>query len=273
MRASGGWEVLNLTLSRGQKCYEDHTLGGHCVSLPRGWKTLNGNIQVKAEHSCVLVPNTLDGGVMVPIITKETMSIYKGCSAWYATFNAGFVQLCMTLMLVGQESWLLFKKRARRVRVSLVTIGTGHLPARWMRFLFGRDGIISLVNLRELVFPVLSEVDSWMPGVHEFFGRAPRLERAMLLDWRGSHQNFDYVTPVPDISCLHYPTVFVPLAYTDRYEVRRALVPKKTKVNAVDTAISMLDWTRRMVDTSSRLEVVLIMNATSVVDGKGIQVA
>ncbi len=158
-----------------------------------------------------------------------------------------------------------------------------------MRFLFGTDGVISLENLREMVFPVISEVDSWMPGVHELFGRAPRLERAMLLDWRGSHQNFDRewclfsfylsnlsqdVTPVPDISCLRFLTVFVPLAYTDRYEVRRALVPKKTKVNAVDTAISVLDWTRRMLDTSSRLEeTVLIVNASSVVDGEGMRAA
>ncbi len=61
-------------------------------------------------------------------------------------------------------------------------VGIGHLHARWMRFLFGREGIISLEKLRELVFPVASEVDSWMPGAHELFGRAPRLETAMLLD-------------------------------------------------------------------------------------------
>ncbi len=70
-------------------------------------------------------------------------------------------------------------------------VGIGHLRARWMRFLFGREGVISLENLRELVFPVTSEVNSWMPGVHELFERAPRLETAMLLDWRGSHQNLD----------------------------------------------------------------------------------
>ncbi|SJK99167.1 uncharacterized protein ARMOST_02455 [Armillaria ostoyae] len=52
----------------------------------------------------------------------------------------------------------------------------GYLWARWMCFLFGRDGVISLENLRELVFPVTSEVDNWMSGVHELFGRAPRLE-------------------------------------------------------------------------------------------------
>ncbi|KAK0203310.1 hypothetical protein DFS33DRAFT_784380 [Desarmillaria ectypa] len=70
-------------------------------------------------------------------------------------------------------------------------VGSGNLRARWMRYLFGREGAISLENLRELVFPVTSEVDSWMPGVHEIFRRAQRLERAMLLDWRGSSQNLD----------------------------------------------------------------------------------
>ncbi|SJK99162.1 uncharacterized protein ARMOST_02450 [Armillaria ostoyae] len=148
-------------------------------------------------------------------------------------------------------------------------VGIGHLRARWMRFLFGRDGVISLENLKELVFPVTSEVDSWMPGVHELFSRAPRLERVMLLDWRGSHQNLDHITPVPDISHLRSLTVFVPLAYTDRYEVRRALVHRNTKVDTVDTAISALDWTRRMLDTGTRLaDVVLIVNASSVVDGE-----
>ncbi|PBK60731.1 hypothetical protein ARMSODRAFT_688309 [Armillaria solidipes] len=148
-------------------------------------------------------------------------------------------------------------------------VGTGHLRARWMRFLFWRDGVISLENLKELVFPVTSEVDSWMPGVHELFGRAPRLETAMLLDWRGSHQNLDHITPVPDISHLRSLTVFVPLAYTDRYEVRRAPAHKNTKIDMVDTAISALDWTRRMLDTGTRLEeVVLIVNASSVVDGE-----
>ncbi len=75
--------------------------------------------------------------------------------------------------------------------LEMLKVGIGHLRVRWMRFLFGRDGVISLKNLKELVFPVTSEVDSWMPGVHELFGRAPRLERVMLLDWRGSHQNLD----------------------------------------------------------------------------------
>ncbi len=49
-------------------------------------------------------------------------------------------------------------------------VGIGHLRTRWMRFLFGRDGVISLEGLKELVFPVTSEVDSWMPGVHELLG-------------------------------------------------------------------------------------------------------
>ncbi|KAK0237391.1 hypothetical protein EDD85DRAFT_542272 [Armillaria nabsnona] len=153
-------------------------------------------------------------------------------------------------------------------------VGVGHLRARWMRFLFGRDGVISLANLRGLVFPVTSEVDSWMPGVHELFGRAPRLERAMLLDWRGSHQNLDHITPIPDISNLRSLAVFVPLAYTDRYEVRRALVPKNTKVDTADTAICALDWTRRMLDTGTRLEeAALIVNASSVVDNEGVRAA
>ncbi|KAK0435314.1 hypothetical protein EV421DRAFT_1908789 [Armillaria borealis] len=83
------------------------------------------------------------------------------------------------------------------------------------------------------------------------FDRAPRLETSMLLDWRGSHQNLDHITP------------------TDRYEVRRALVPKNTKVDTADT-IPALDWTRRMPDTGTRLEeVVLIARASSVVDDKG----
>ncbi|KAK0472240.1 hypothetical protein IW261DRAFT_1424461 [Armillaria novae-zelandiae] len=148
-------------------------------------------------------------------------------------------------------------------------VGTGNLRPRWMRFLFGRDGVISLENLRELVFPVTSEVDSWMPGVHELVGRAPRLESAMLLDWRGSHQNLDHITPVPDIGHLRCLTVFIPLAYTDRYEVRRALIPKNTKVNMADTTITALDWTRRMLDTGPRLEkAVIIVNASSMVDGE-----
>ncbi|KAK0237412.1 hypothetical protein EDD85DRAFT_830063 [Armillaria nabsnona] len=153
-------------------------------------------------------------------------------------------------------------------------VGIGHLRARWMRFLFGRDGVMSLENLRELVFPVTSEVGSWMPGVHEVVQQAPRLETAMLLDWRGSHQNLDHITPIPDISHLRFLTVFVPLAYTDRYEVHRALVPKNTKVDTADTAISALDWTRRMLDTGSRLEeVVVIVNASSVVDDEGVREA
>ncbi|PBK90887.1 hypothetical protein ARMGADRAFT_1082140 [Armillaria gallica] len=101
-----------------------------------------------------------------------------------------------------------------------------------------------------------------MPGVHEFFGRAPRLEKAMLLKRVSSKPR----------SCLRSLTVFVPLAHTDRYEVRRAHVTKKTKVNTVDTAISVLDWTRRMLGTRTRLEeVVFLMNANSVVDDEGVR--
>ncbi|KAK0237393.1 hypothetical protein EDD85DRAFT_542307 [Armillaria nabsnona] len=139
-----------------------------------------------------------------------------------------------------------------------------------MRFFFGRDSVISLESLKELVFPVMSDVDSWMPGVHELLGRAPRLETAMLLDWRGSHQNLDRITPALDIGRLRFLTVFVPLAYRDRYEVRRALIPKKTKMNTADTAICALDWTRRMLDMGTRfVKVVLVVNASSVVDVEG----
>ncbi len=135
-------------------------------------------------------------------------------------------------------------------------VGIGHLRARWMRFLLGRDGVISPENLREMVFPAASEVDSWMPGVDKLFGRAPRLERAMLLDWRGSHLNLDResrlisldwsnlsqdITPIPDISHLCFLTVFIPLAYTDRYGVHRALVPKNAKVDTADIAICALE--------------------------------
>lgn len=96
----------------------------------------------------------------------------------------------------------------------------------------------------------------------------------MLLDWRGSHQNLDHITPVPDISNLRFLTVFVPLACTDRCEVRRAFVPKNTKVNTADTAICALDWTRRMLHTGMRLEeVVLIVNASFVVDDEGVKEA
>ncbi|KAK0193171.1 hypothetical protein F5146DRAFT_533923 [Armillaria mellea] len=153
-------------------------------------------------------------------------------------------------------------------------VGTGNLCPRWMRFLFGKDGAMSFGNLRELMFPVTTEVDSWMPGVHELFGRAPMLETAMLLDWRGSHHNLDHVTPVPDIIHLRSLTVFVPLAYTDRYEVRRTMVPKTAKVDTADTARSVLDWTRRMLDTGTQLEdVVVIVNHSSVVDDEGVRAA
>ncbi|KAK0430398.1 hypothetical protein EV421DRAFT_2041875 [Armillaria borealis] len=84
----------------------------------------------------------------------------------------------------------------------------------------------------------------------------------------GQLDNLDHITPIPGISHLRFFTVFIPLAYTDRYEVRRALAPKKTKVN---TAISALDWTRRNLDIGTRLEeVVLIVNASSVVDDEGV---
>ncbi len=52
------------------------------------------------------------------------------------------------------------------------------------------------------------------------------------------------------------------------------MVPKKTKVNTVDTAISVLDWTRRMLDTGTPLEeVVFIVNANSVVDDESVRAA
>ncbi|KAK0193166.1 hypothetical protein F5146DRAFT_1000262 [Armillaria mellea] len=102
----------------------------------------------------------------------------------------------------------------------------------------------------------------WIAGCrvcHELFGRAPMLETAMLLDWRGSHHNLD---------------LFVPLAYTDRYEVRRTTVPKTAKVDTADAARSVLDWTRRMLDTGTQLEeVVVIVNHSSVVDDEGVRAA
>ncbi|KAK0237404.1 hypothetical protein EDD85DRAFT_951578 [Armillaria nabsnona] len=83
-----------------------------------------------------------------------------------------------------------------------------------------------------------------------------------------------HITPVPDISRLRYLTVFIPLAYTNRHEVRRALLPKSTKVNTADIAICALDWTRRMLDTGSRSEeVAIILNVSSVVDGEGVREA
>ncbi len=156
-----------------------------------------------------------------------------------------------------------------RVLCKTLKVGIGHLRARWMRFPFGRDGIISLESLMGLVFPVTSEVDSWMPGVHELFGQAPRVETAMVSDWRVSHQNLDRksrlffidssdvsqdTTPIPDINNISSLVVFVPLAYTDRCEVHRALVLQNTKVNTADMTICALDWTRRMLDTSTRLK-------------------
>ncbi|PBK90901.1 hypothetical protein ARMGADRAFT_1031998 [Armillaria gallica] len=133
-------------------------------------------------------------------------------------------------------------------------VGIGLLRVRWIRFLFGTDSVISLENLKELVFLVTSEGAKFGDG-----------------DVAGPHQSLDHITPVPDISRLCSFTVFVPIAYRDRYEVRRALGPiKSTKVNTVDTAICALDWTRRMLDIGTRLEeVVLIVNASSVVNGEG----
>ncbi|PBK90882.1 hypothetical protein ARMGADRAFT_281855 [Armillaria gallica] len=104
-----------------------------------------------------------------------------------------------------------------------------------------------------------------MPGVRELFGQALRVERAMLLDWRGSHQNLDHIT-LPDISNPRSLIMFVLFAHTDRYGVCRALIPKNVKVNTADTAICTLDWTRRMLDTGTRLdEVVLLVKESSVV--------
>ncbi len=53
--------------------------------------------------------------------------------------------------------------------LEMLKVGIGHLCVRWMHFLFGREGVIMLENLRGLVFPVTLEVNSWMPGVHELF--------------------------------------------------------------------------------------------------------
>ncbi|KAK0485479.1 hypothetical protein EDD18DRAFT_1427991 [Armillaria luteobubalina] len=159
--------------------------------------------------------------------------------------------------------------------LEMLKVGTGNLHPRWMHFLFGRDSTISLESLRELVFPVTSEVDSWMPGMHELLGQALRLESAMLPDWRGSHQNLNHIiTPVPDIGRLCSLMVFIPLAYTDQYEVQRALISNNTKMNKADTAISALDWMRRMLDTGTRLEeVVLIVRAHSMVGDEGVKEA
>lgn len=111
---------------------------------------------------------------------------------------------------------------------------------------------LALLNLRELVFSVTSEVNSWIPGAHELLRRAPPLETAMLLNWRGPYQNLDHIILIPDISSLRSLSVFVPLACMDRYDVRRTMVPKNTKVNAADMVKSALDWTRRMLFSLSR---------------------
>ncbi len=97
------------------------------------------------------------------------------------------------------------------------------------------------------------------------------VSRIKSFDWSNFFQN---ITPIPDISNLRSLTVFVPLAYTDRYEARRTLVSKNTKVDTVDTAICALDCTRRILDTGTRLEeVVIIVNASSMVDDEGVRAA
>ncbi len=108
-----------------------------------------------------------------------------------------------------------------------------------------------------------------MSGVHELFGQVSMVETAMLLDWRGSHQNLDRksrlffidlsdasqdITPIPDINSLRSLVVFIPLAYTDRCKVRRALVLQNTTVNTADMTICALDWTRRTLDTGIPLK-------------------
>ncbi|KAK0221261.1 hypothetical protein IW262DRAFT_1549190 [Armillaria fumosa] len=52
-----------------------------------------------------------------------------------------------------------------------------------------------------------------------------------------SHQNLHPITLGPDIGHLRFLTAFIPLVYTDRYEVRRALIPKNTKKNMVDRSL------------------------------------
>ncbi len=231
-------------------------------------------------------------GLLAQLTSLTLDAVLFGSLAELATFfgcTPRLQRLAMNVVTVGRGDNGDSHDGGLCKELEKLKVEIGHLRARWMRFLFGREGIISLENLRELVFPVTSEVDSWMPGVHEVVQRAPRLETAMLLDWRGSHQNLDRksrlfffdwsdlsqdITPIPDISHLRFLTVFVPLAYTDRYEVHRALVPKSTKVNTADTAIYALDWTRRMLDTGTRLEeVVILVSANSVVDDDSVRAA
>ncbi|KAK0485470.1 hypothetical protein EDD18DRAFT_1360925 [Armillaria luteobubalina] len=105
---------------------------------------------------------------------------------------------------VGRHEVGLFKE------LETFKVGTVHLRVRRMRFFFGRNGIISLEDLRELVFPVTSEVDGWMPCSHELFNRAPWVETVTLLDWRGAHQNVDLsVISVP--SPLRPPSIYGPI--------------------------------------------------------------
>ena len=52
------------------------------------------------------------------------------------------------------------------------------------------------------------------------------------------------------------------------------MVPKTAKVDTADTARSVLDWTRRMLDTGTQLEeVVVIVNHSYVVDDEGVRAA
>ncbi|KAK0484102.1 hypothetical protein EDD18DRAFT_1336328 [Armillaria luteobubalina] len=98
-------------------------------------------------------------------------------------------------------------------------VGTGHLHVKRMCFLFGRDGIISPENLRELVFPVVSEVDGWMSCSHELFGGDSRLEM-VTLDCRGTHKNVDRssnlsslkISPPNPISVISVPSPLRPLS-------------------------------------------------------------
>lgn len=170
--------------------------------------------------------------------------------------------LVLNVMTVGRRAG------DRRVRGGLcgeletLEVGIGHLHPRWIRYLLGRDGVISLESLRELVYPLTLEADSWLPGVDELVGRAPRLEKAVLVDSRGGRESHLFsltsrilirgMTPVPDTCRLRSFTVFAPL---DRSEVRW------TKVDVSEIAV---DWTRTLLGLGPRLEqVVILINAKS----------
>ncbi|KAK0209454.1 hypothetical protein IW262DRAFT_1468711 [Armillaria fumosa] len=71
-------------------------------------------------------------------------------------------------------------------------VAASNLHPRWIQFLLAGDGAILFEKLRELDFVVTSEVDSRKSGVNKLFGRAPRLDSVMLLDWRGSQQNLNH---------------------------------------------------------------------------------